>query len=70
MFILPLAHVKKAIKKPSVIQNLSSSVRTLGMVRITGLEPAWVAPHEPESCAYANSATTAGAFLNAKSILP
>ena len=36
MFILPLAHVKKAIKKPSVIQNLSSSVRTLGMVRITG----------------------------------
>ena len=40
MFILPLAHVKKAIKKPSVTQNLSSSVRTLGMVQMTGLEPA------------------------------
>ena len=38
MFILPLAHVKKAIKKPSVTQNLSSSVRTLGMVGVTGLE--------------------------------
>ena len=40
MFILPLVQVKKSIKKPSVIQNLSSSVRTLGMVQMTGLEPA------------------------------
>ena len=38
MFILPLAHVKKAIKKPSVTQNLSSSVRTLGMVVGIGYE--------------------------------
>lgn len=30
---------KKSNKKPSVIQNLSSSVRTLSMVRIRGLEP-------------------------------
>lgn len=29
------------------------------LVRITGLEPAWVAPHEPESCASANSAISA-----------
>lgn len=29
------------------------------VVRITGLEPAWVAPHEPESCASANSAISA-----------
>lgn len=29
----------KSNKKPSVIQNLSGSVRTLGMVGVTGLEP-------------------------------
>lgn len=29
------------------------------VVRITGFEPAWVAPHEPESCASANSAISA-----------
>ena len=30
----------KTNKKPSVIQNLLSPVRTLGMVQMTGLEPA------------------------------
>ena len=37
---MPPAQAKKDNKKPSVLQNLSGSVRTLGMVRITGLEPA------------------------------
>lgn len=41
-------------KKQSKRYNAYSDV-----VRITGLEPAWVAPHEPESCASANSAISA-----------
>ena len=53
MLRLPYEH-----KKKNVLIG-SSPIRTLGMVRITGLEPAWVAPHEPESCASANSAISA-----------
>lgn len=47
--------VFKAIKN----RELSNPIRTLGMVRITGLEPARLSPHEPESCASANSAISA-----------
>lgn len=40
MFIMRMQQAKKGSKKPSAIQNLSGSVRTLGMVGMTGFEPA------------------------------
>ena len=32
------------------------------MVPMTGVEPVWISPHDFESCAYANSATSANKF--------
>ena len=40
MFTMPPVQAEKQIKKPSAIQNPLSPVRTLGMVEVTGLEPA------------------------------
>ena len=59
MCIMHLVPDKIGIKKPSAYITFSDPVRTLGMVRITGLEPARLSPHEPESCASANSAISA-----------
>lgn len=49
MFTMPPVQVEKQTKKPSVIQNLLSPVRTLGMVGVTGFEPA--ASRPPDVCA-------------------
>ena len=49
MFTMPPVQAEKQIKKPSAIQNPSSPVRTLGMVGVTGLEPA--ASRPPDVCA-------------------
>ena len=54
-------------RKPSVI-NIHKSLHAIYMqglkVRSTGLEPVPVAGHAPQTCAYADSATTAEEQMN------
>ena len=59
MFTMPPVQAEKQIKKPSAIQNPLSPVRTLGMVRVKGLEPSRLLTLEPKSSASANSAIPA-----------
>ena len=54
MCIMHLVLRKIGTKKPSAYITLSDPVRTLGMVGVTGLEPA--APRPPDVCA-TNGAT-------------
>ena len=50
---------QKSKKKSSVLIQLSAWLRTLDMVRETGLEPVRCEPHAPQTCASASSATLA-----------
>ena len=49
----------KTTKKDECSYSFSNAIRTLVMVRVTGLEPARFAAQEPKSCSSANSATPA-----------
>ena len=49
--------VKKTIKKPSVIQNLSGPVRTLGMVGEGGFEPPKLKAADLQSVPFGHSGT-------------
>ena len=46
-----------------IIKQKTVLLRLLELVQMTGVEPARVAPHDPESCASANFATSANAIV-------
>ena len=49
----------KTTKKDECAYSFSNAIRTLAMVRVTGLEPAQRVPPAPKAGASANSATPA-----------
>lgn len=51
------------IKKGECSYSLSNAIRTLAMVRATGLEPACLTTYEPKSYVSANSTTPAYSFV-------
>ena len=59
MFITSPVQVENNNKKTERHTEPFKSCKNTRLVRITGLEPARLSPHEPESCASANSAISA-----------
>ena len=49
----------KTTKKDECSYSVSNAIRTLAMVRMTGLEPARPGAMEPKSIVYANFTTSA-----------